>query len=98
MLAENYLQHAEHYQRMIGVWDAEAKEKAIAKGQQQAAEAAKDGADQSENKIASKSDSKPAPRKRTKAAPKEADLGLPASMLTKAPVEEKSAAKTKEEA
>lgn len=26
-LAENYLQHAEHYQRMVNVWDEEAQEK-----------------------------------------------------------------------
>ncbi len=62
-LAENYLQHAEHYQRIIGAWDAETK----AQAEKQAEKAFEKGESVKEQ---------------------DDDLGLPASVLPKAPVEE----------
>lgn len=71
-LAENYLQHAEHYQRIINVWDEDAKQRAE-KQAQAALEKAESTSDQDEEN-------------------QKDDLGLPASMLTSAPVEKESVA------
>lgn len=69
-LAENYLQHAEHYQRIINVWDEDAKDRA----EKQAQAALEKAESEKEFNIEEEQD----------------DLALPQSILTSAPVSEKS--------
>lgn len=76
-LAENYLQHAEHYQRIISTWDEEARLQKEASNQEEAL----DKQEPAEGRT---------PKQRAKQEPASGeDLGLPASMLKEAPVEEK---------
>lgn len=84
-LAENYLQHAEHYQRIISAWDAEARERESAREFDNT-----DEHDSHEDDIPHRAEGKSlrAPRKPVNppAATKEEDLGLPASILVEARV------------
>ena len=83
-LAENYLQHAEHYQRMIVQWDVEQKERNEAKAN-------------SDENMAEKQPAAKKPRKKA-AKPTDEELGLPSSILGKAPVEEEAKEKEAESA
>ena len=66
ILAESYLQHAEHYQRIINSWH----------------DAARENAEVSEEEREVAGNQKPAPRRKPKVKEETADdLGLPASIL-----------------
>jgi len=88
-LAENYLQHAEHYQRMIIVWDEEAKSR-------QEKQQSDDFSDETKTDEPKQSKQKPASKPRRKA--NDEDLGLPSSILGAAPVEETDKKKESESA
>ena len=89
IMAENYLQHAEHYQRMINAFsDAEiyaeqfgvsAQEAQRIVGQGQQKEASQNKSRQNQNKTEAKSNGNG-----------EEDLGLPESMLKPAPVSDEA--------
>ncbi len=70
VLAENYLQHAEHYQRMIGAWAEEAPRASYYN------EPPVQAADTPQNMQADAVVTRPA-----RPAPADDDLGLPASIL-----------------
>ena len=77
ILAESYLQHAEHYQRIINSWNKEDAD-------QQARKAAEESSETEETSAASNEEtSKPAPKRQSrKKVVKDDELGLPASILT----------------
>lgn len=94
-LAENYLQHAEHYQRIVAQWDEQDRERAEKRQQQEEGRQSQNhnhnhNQKKSETSQHQKNDS---PEDSTvKSTEPEAievtDLGLPASLLVKAPLSE----------
>lgn len=71
VLYQSYLQHAEHYQRMINSWDAESAPSGGSEPEQESG---------NESQQAARSASRPAPRRSQKSGEGE-DLGLPASIV-----------------
>jgi hypothetical protein len=92
-LAENYLQHAEHYQRMIVEWDYEAQKRFEANNDERI-EQPHSVNEQASEQAPEQSEKARKPVKRTKiniSETEDDDLGLPASILKKAPVEKETA-------
>jgi hypothetical protein len=91
-LAENYLQHAEHYQRIIGTWDSETRERESSQvDEDEEMDTAEEAADNERQ-------APRPPRRHKPVRTQNEDLGLPASILTAAPVSEKKKSEKKSEA
>lgn len=89
-LCENYLQHVEHYQRMINTWDEQAQERAAAQKANENHNHNKPESDSDKAPEAAESNKQDKPKQvrkpRAKNKESEEDLGLPKSILTEAPV------------
>jgi len=72
VLYQSYLQHAEHYQRMINTWEAENQPPESSEPEQE-----------NRNESKARSDPKPAARQAPKVSETE-DLGLPSSIIGEA--------------
>lgn len=73
VLHQSYLQHAEHYQRMINSWEAESQPSGGSDSEQE-----------SKTESKSKSAAKPSSKRVPKASAENEDLGLPSSIVGEA--------------